>query len=928
MKLSLARQTTLGITLCTGFTGLVYEVTWHSYLANLLGSHAKASCLILSTFLGGLAIGYALFGRISRGMMAEKSLRLCALVEFLIGIWALCFPALYTVIWNTLFVQSQSVLLFVDELMLAMLFILPPTILMGGTLPLLTQGLSITTAESSRFHARLYAVNTAGAFLGALMSGFLMLPRLGLPGTLLSAAIVNIGAGIGLRLISQNVETAGQSPDSSKLRPHSDDSLSLGTSIAWSLLAGFYAITLQMLCIRMVGLTVGSSEYAFATIVGTFIMLLAIGAAREANPNKESTPLWINQSFVVLGLIIAYLIMPIVPYSAHLVRISLTSIPPNFYVFHLFVLLGFTVVLGTAVSAMGGTLPLLFSATRRDRAALGKTVGYVYGFNTVGCVLGATLGGYAALFIFNIDQMFRICTVMATLPLFAVPFFRRDVAKRSAMLAAALILVIATLDDWPKERFAVGTFRIRQPLNGSFKGPAEFHKSFNGFQTILAYKDDPNTTMAITENGGSRSIVINGKSDGSTSGGDRHTTKTLAHLPALLQTSTSGVVAVVGFGTGITVGSLSLHESIKKIQILEISSAVRANSGLFDRANNAASKSEKIEWHVQDAYRFLLTSPYQYAVIASEPSNPWVSGIERLYSKELYEIARKKLAPGGIYAQWFHTYSISQPTFEIVLGTFRSAFPHVHLFNRGGDVIILGSNEPIERENLILAASRFQSSVIKEDLSDIGIRSFEALLADEVWLPDDVGRTAKQQSLIAPILAYNAGFDFFTDATTSVSSYVEAPNRRAGVNAALNLSLLGQLRKYWPYTYNGLRLAQVLCRSEQPQFSPGWQRYPYPCRAALLAGAVDRSIAQSPPNQQDEVNSIRTLLKRETGQISPMPLNIDRVINALVFYSANGSAFVELDRENVEDFSAPCRDEKNDARKRQQCNLVLAEIAY
>jgi spermidine synthase len=175
------RQTALLLTVLTGFTGLVYEVTWQKYLATLLGSHSEATAAVLALFLGGLALGYALFGRAT---------------EMAIGVYALLFPALFDA------AQAVSFRLpfgggagFAFDVALSALLILPPAILMGGTIPMLTQALARSLDDATGTHALVYGFNTAGAFAGALAAGFWIVPSLGLAGALVAMAVVNLAAG-------------------------------------------------------------------------------------------------------------------------------------------------------------------------------------------------------------------------------------------------------------------------------------------------------------------------------------------------------------------------------------------------------------------------------------------------------------------------------------------------------------------------------------------------------------------------------------------------------------------------------------------------------------------------------------------------------------------------------------------------------------
>ena len=199
------RLLVLLLTVLTGFSGLVYEVTWQRYLATLLGSHSEATAAVLGLFLGGLAVGYSLFGALTRRLVARAQgqgraaplLIVYGAVEASIGVFALIFPALFAA------VQSLSLLIphgsaglgFALDVALSALLVLPPAILMGGTIPILTQALARSLEDATRFHALVYAFNTAGAFAGALAAGYWLVPSLGLVGVLVWMGGINLVAG-------------------------------------------------------------------------------------------------------------------------------------------------------------------------------------------------------------------------------------------------------------------------------------------------------------------------------------------------------------------------------------------------------------------------------------------------------------------------------------------------------------------------------------------------------------------------------------------------------------------------------------------------------------------------------------------------------------------------------------------------------------
>ncbi len=780
MSSTIARRMLLFVLFFTGASGLIYEVTWHKYLANFIGSQSRSSAIILAVFLGGLSIGYFVFGKLSLGKNPIKLLKLCGLIEVLIGGWAILFLSIEQFLWQTY--GSNPLIsdwMIVSDILLAIIFMGVPTILMGGTLPLVTQGLSLNLKDSASFHARVYAVNTAGAFIGCLLAGFFLLPRWGLPLTIIQTSFINviggfiiILTGMFLKLDKDHVVIKKEnlkSQFSSLMNPI----IIAGLMVAF--LSGFYTICMQTVFIRLVGLTLGSSEYAFSMIVAIFIAMLALGAW-QLSKCKSSPALWKNQLFIFIGLTLIYFSVPYWSYINHVVRTIFSSAPPSFYIYQLtlFIVLGSVLVLG--IFPMGRTMPLVFTQFARSMRSLGMTVGNFYGVNTIGCVLGALLGGYVSLYYLNLDDIFRlsiglvVITIILSLNFSDLKFSWKSIQRTLFATSIPIILVLIlsvyflSVNDWDKKQLGHGLFRERKPLKTSYLGKNQFFNSFSIDHQLLFYKDGPTSTIAVykheKEKKSSVSLYVNGKNDGNTSR-DAPTMKLTAHIPALLSSFENENVAVVGFGTGMTSGSLSLYDEVKRIDCIEISSALRQASGFFSEYNYNILENPKFNFINQDAYKYLSQTDNKYSIIVSEPSNPWVTGVERLFSQEFYNIVIDKLTSEGIYTQWFHLYSISTPTLSLVMNTFSSVFKNLYVFKIHSDLLLIGSKEPLSEDIFSRIEDRVARSEIKSDLKKLNIHSTWQILSLEKWLSSSFFKDKGLNTLAFPKLSYSAGKDFF-----------------------------------------------------------------------------------------------------------------------------------------------------------------------
>ena len=810
----MTRAVALLLTIATGFTGLVYEVTWQKYLATLLGSHSEATAAVLGLFLGGLALGYALFGRLSLCLVARARARgtparllgVYGVVEAAIGLYALLFPALFGG------AQALSFALpalaagagFALDLALAALLIGPPAVLMGGTIPLLTQALARSLADATRFHAFVYAFNTAGAFAGALAAGFWLVPALGLVGVLHAMAGINLAAGAVFWLLGLRPTATAASPTRAVLGPQasaqraegerSSENRSLATYAAVALLVGFAMMSVQTVLIRLGGLAFGSSQFTFSMVVAVFVLCIALGSFAVSALPRIPKGLLVATLWTLVALLVAiHLRLDEAPYWAHVLRSLFGASPSDFHPYYFAACLAVLAVIGLPVLLSGATLPLLFDRLRREVADLGDIAGALYSWNTVGSLLGAVLGGYALLFWWDLDDVFRLAAAAVAVAA-ALATVRLLPARRllaAGGLLAAAVAAIAGLPGWAPERLSIGLFREHAALPYSFEGPDVFFARHPQAK-LLAYDDDPTASIAVKQLRQSgdrvhRSIVSNGKSDGAIY--QDYVTMGLAALVPALLADRAERAFIVGYGTGVTAGELAALQSIRVVDVAEISSGVIAAAPYFDYGNRNASKSPKIRIDRGDAYRTLLRSRGHYDVIASMPSNPWVTGIEMLFSREFLESARDRLAPGGVYAQWFHSYETDDATIAMVLRTYASVFENIAVwYTTEHDLLLLGLTDPEAALDLDRIAKRAAQPDFAAGLRRCGVDGLPELLAHELLPLGVVHATplpGALHTLLHPRLSHLAARAFFTGSRGRLPETAALEPARRGARSSL-----------------------------------------------------------------------------------------------------------------------------------------------
>jgi spermidine synthase len=768
-----------GFVFATGAAGLVYEVTWQRYLSRLMGSEAIATAVIMGVFLGGLSLGYFLCGRLSARVASP--LKAYALLEAIVAAWGLLFPTIFgafsalTASWSF----EPPVWMIAEGALGAFLLIGVPTICMGATVPMLTRGVSPTLRESTGVHARLYGVNTAGAFVGTLVAGFCLIPALGLPLTVMGTALVNLGAAVFFFLISRSLSPAqegeGAAPEGEPAIPSAPAgaaSLARPRVILYAVafLSGFYVMTLENVLIRVANLSFGASSYSFALVLSVFLLAIAVGSLcvdrmRRLGPRT----LFLNQLVLLSLLVGLFAILDLAPYLAHLVRIAFQPNASGFVLYYVAVFLAIAAVLALPLSFAGATLPLAFHELKQRLDLVGRHSGTLLSWNTFGSLTGSLVGGIVLFSLVDCPRVFlvAIAGVAASLLLVSLQLGRAHRAAAACLLAAATVLV-GVAPSYDVGHFLLGTFRTRAATPESYLGPTKFFEAYDRNLRTLFYDDDAMSSVAAVETivgeRRSRAIVVNGKCDSDTAY-DAYTMKLLAHFAVLFAKEPRSAL-VVGVGTGVTLGEIARYRAVERIDAAEISPSVIAALPLFAPFTGGVDRDPRLRIHAGDAFRVIGRGASTWDIIVSEPSNPWVTGVDALYSVEFYELVRRHLNPGGVFVQWIHIYDSSDAMLGMVANTIRSEFTDVNVFVGGdGDILFLASAAPITSDDLRRAKERLAAEgAARRSLDELEIASLDGLLLRQVWSSsflDDRFYGRGLQTLDNPRLHYLAGRAFF-----------------------------------------------------------------------------------------------------------------------------------------------------------------------
>ena len=713
---------------CSGAAALIYEITWTRLLTLFMGHTVAAASTVLAAFMGGLAIGAALAGRLSARLDRQSALRGYAVVEILIALFAIVLPLelkLFVPVLASAYADGNGGTLFaLTRFICALLVVTAPAVAMGATLPLVMRWHGGPAARAGRDTGLLYSANTIGAALGAMLSGFVLLPTLGIRQTTLVGVLLNaLSAGIAWRLAANT--GAPVAPPKRKIartasRPEGRAMPAIGM-IALGI-SGCVSLILQVAWTRILALVLGPTTYAFSAMVATFITGIALGAmlgGRLAGSRRSPTLLAVSLLVASVAAAGAAAWAPSLP-----LRIADAVAAPDAS-FTTIVRLQSVLILGLMLPmtlAFGAAFPLAVGIAARDDATVPRDVALVYTANTAGAIIGALSGGFLLIPAVGLQNTAKAAACLAIVgsAFVALSQATRLGARVAALsVAAATFAAIALMPVWDRELLSSGAYKYAPYMEGPHRD------ALLRAGRLLYYREGAAATVSVRKLTGSLSLAIDGKVDAS-NGGDMLTQRLLAHLPLLLHSAPRSV-GIIGLGSGVTLGS-ALRHPIETADMLEISPEVVEASQFFERENHRALNDPRTRLVVGDGRTHLALARRQYDVIISEPSNPWMAGVAALFTQEFFEAAKARLAPGGIVCQWAHTYDISDADLRSIVLTFISVFPHATLWLSGdGDVLLVGSPSPIE-PRLAGMRSAWARAGVADDLNEVQVRDVETLM--------------------------------------------------------------------------------------------------------------------------------------------------------------------------------------------------------
>jgi spermidine synthase len=724
------RRFLLGVFVVSGFTGLIYESIWSHYLKLFLGHAAYAQTLVLAIYMGGMALGSWGVARYSSRI--RRLLWGYVLVEALIGLLGLIFHRTFVDATNFSFVSvipaiSAPWLIDAYKWALGAILILPQSILLGMTFPLISGGLIRRwPARPGETLATLYFTNSLGAAIGVLVSGFLLIGAVGLPGTILVAGLLNLVLALIVWLaVRVEMEPAaaltgvGTMPAAASVTPAAGSLANWFTVAAF--LTGAASFMYEIGWIRMLSLVLGSSTHSFELMLSAFIFGLAFGGlyVRRHIEHVLDPQRYVAWVLIAMGTLAA-LTLPAYNQTFDLMawflgRFSRT--PAGYVGFNLVGQLIAALIMMPATFCAGMTLPLLTNERMRQGAGE-RAIGTIYSANTLGAIVGVLLAIHLLMPLIGVKGV-----ILAGAAIHLCLGASRLMVGRMRLSAPAAIALAGSAAVFAGAIFVVKLDPLRMTSGVYRTGSATLPEGVS----VDYLRDGKTATISLVEGAGRVTIATNGKPDAGIQMGpgdpspDEVTMVLAAAVPLSMQPHPARV-ANIGFGSGLTTHALLGSERVQRLDSIEIEPfmVAAARQGYFERIRNVF-EDPRSHIIIDDAKTFLASAHQPYDLIVSEPSNPWVSGVATLFSDEFYGRITQYLTPDGYFAQWMQVYETNPAIIASVIKALAPHFGAYALYNVDDvDMLIIATRAPTLRAP---DEALLRSQLLRSELTRVSIQS-------------------------------------------------------------------------------------------------------------------------------------------------------------------------------------------------------------
>ena len=749
----------------SGASGLIHEVAWTRLLRLVMGNTTFSITTVLCAFMGGLALGSYIGGRIID--RRDDPLRVFAFLEGAIALYCFLLPWLidgtqpiYRFIYqntHTSFYVFSLIQFFFSGLLL-----LVPATFMGASLPVLSRFFVRSPEQIGWSVGALYAINTFGAVLGASAAGFLLIPHMGVIKTIYLACLFNAMVCIWTYLLYRQTlvrsqeavpgvtrpEKARRTTRKKKPEPVTDRRLPYGQGTLVAALIGYgfsgpAALIYEIAWTRAISLLIGSTVYAFSMMLTAFVLGLAVGSMVYARfVDRVRDPM---RALAIIEVAIGLSALAVVPFIDQLpffVTGIISRFSESFWLLQLFEFALILLIMLVPTVLMGAAFPLANRLYNQESTSVGRSVGTVYGSNTVGTILGSFVGGFILIPWIGIQHSI-FAAVLVNILVGSLFFgLSRSWSLVPRWLVAVSVILLAGagvvfIPSWDASRMTFAPYykaaRISTATAQSSSALDDLAKA-----EILFNKEGLGTTVTVKQIAdGVRVLYINGKPDAS-SLLDLSSQKMLAHVPLLLHPEPRSAL-VIGLASGMSLGSAGLYP-LESLDCVEIEPVMVEACHYFDKYNNGILYNPRVNIIIADGRNYLAMTRKRYDVIMSQPTNLYLAGVGDLFTREFFQLCRHHLTDQGIVCIWVQLYHMDLETFRSIVQTFHSVFPDMTFWrSRKSDCLLVGSKERLTVDYEVLKR-RLNTDAIAADLRQINVKTIPDLLGNLVMGTDGAMR--------------------------------------------------------------------------------------------------------------------------------------------------------------------------------------------
>ncbi len=766
----------------SGISGLVYQVVWVRILKLIFGVTAFAASTVVSSYMAGLSIGSFYFGRVVD--RTKNRIKLYALLEIGIGLYALFTPFIfknldlfYTVIYG--WFSPNFYVFSLIRFLLAFIIILIPTVLMGGTLPVLIKYFATKIQRVGKVSGYLYSFNTFGAVIGAFAAGFFLVKFFGVLVTIYIAAAINITIGIAAFFISRREVKKTGPPvvagiELQPIRTLSNPGKRTYKLLIWGFaFSGLASLAYEILWTRSLLYFLGLTTYTFTTILTTFLIGIALGSfifSRTVDKIKDHLT-WFAVIEILLGLT-ALAVIPMISKLYHISYALRQTLGYNSWWANVGVkfILSFMVMLLPTL-LMGATFPVVVKCYNRDIKGLGKEVGEIYAANTVGSIIGAFIAGFILIPLFGLRLSMSLVVLVNLFIGLTVIILHPGLKKNNrttAIVVTVMILVVVLLNVNRKPVIMASV---------EFTGPSKRYD-------LLYFKEGIDASIAVLQDkvNGERELNINGESTAFTIYQDMQVHKLLGHLPLLVHPNPQNAL-IVGFGFGSTSWATMLYPEIRTncVELVkdEIETAV-----YFEKQNHNVLAQSRFNMIIADGREYIKGTKKRYDMISFNAIHPKIS--PNLYTLDFYKMCRGILSETGIIIAWLPPNAITEVEYQSLIKTFCQVFPYSSLwYVNPSHMLLMATPEPLKIDYKLLR-ERLAEENIKNDLAEVNLDDPYELLSCFIMAGDDLTDYSKNAPVNSDDFPY---IEFSREMTVSV-------------NTAVMTSLGNRKKSVWPYLYD------------------------------------------------------------------------------------------------------------------------------